>query len=185
MTLRSLRASVCVGAFALVLGFPETGFVQGPRHFREGLEHYQRGDFDAAIRSFTLAIESGDLPHPDIFFAFNNRGNAYAANRDSVRALRDYDEALRLNPKYAGAMRNRGTVYAARGDYDDAIRDFSGAARLDPDDPHALIGRGLVHCAKHEFADAVRDFDAALRICPSCSRAIAGREAAAVGKECR
>ncbi|HKQ65249.1 MAG TPA: tetratricopeptide repeat protein [Methylomirabilota bacterium] len=181
-----MRTSVCGAAFvfALVLGSAENGFDQGPRHFREGLEAYQRGDFDAAIRSFTLAIENGDLPHPDIFFAFNNRGNAHAAKRDSVRALQDYDEALRLNPKYAGAMRNRGLVHAAQGDYDHAIRDFSEAARLDPDDPHALIGRGLVHCARHAFTDAVRDFDAALRICPSCSRAIAGRAAAAVGKEC-
>jgi tetratricopeptide (TPR) repeat protein len=174
-----------VGVFALVLGSPENGFGQGPRHFREGLEAYQRGDFEAAIRAFTLAIESGDLPHPDIFFALNNRGNAYAAKHDSVRALQDYDAALRLNPKYAGAMRNRGIVHASKGDYDSAIRDFSEAARLDSDDPHALIGRGLVYCTRHEFAEAVRDFDAALRICPSCSRAIAGRAAAAVGKECR
>ncbi len=31
---------------------------------------------------YTRAIESGDLPHPDLFFAFNNRGNAYASKRD-------------------------------------------------------------------------------------------------------
>jgi tetratricopeptide (TPR) repeat protein len=174
-----------MGILAVVLGSPESAAGQGPRHFREGLEAYQRRDLDAAIKLFTLAIESGDLPHPDLFFAFNNRGNAHAARHDHDRALQDYDEALRLNPKFAGAMRNRGIVYARKGNYDHAIRDFSEAARLDPDDPHALIGRGLVHCARHEFADAVRDFDAALSICPTCPLAIAGRAAADVSKECR
>jgi tetratricopeptide (TPR) repeat protein len=69
---------------------------QGQRHFREGLEAYQRRDLDAAVRHFTLAIESGDLAHPDLFFAFNNRGNAYAARGDYDRALKDDDEALRF-----------------------------------------------------------------------------------------
>jgi tetratricopeptide (TPR) repeat protein len=113
----------------------------GQRHFREGLEAYQRRDLDAVVRHFTLAIESGDLPHPDIFFAFNNRGNAYAARGDYDRALKDYDEALRFNPKFAAAMRNRGTLHARKGDDDSAIRDYRDAARLDLDDPHALIGR--------------------------------------------
>jgi len=185
MTPRSLRMSVLVGTLALALGSPESALGQGPRHFREGLEAYQRRDLDAAIQRFTLAIDSGDLPHPDLFFAFNNRGNAHAARHDYDRALQDYDEALRLNPKFAGAMRNRGIVYTRKGDYDRAIRDFSEAARLDPDDPHAVIGRGLVHCAKHEFADAVRDFDAALRVCPTCPLAVAGRAAAYAGTECR
>ena len=101
------------------------------------------------------------------------------------RALQDYSEALRLNPKFAGAMRNRGNVYARKRDDDRAIRDYSEAARLDPDDPHALIGRGLVYCEKQEFDRAVRDFDAALRICPTRPRAVSGRAAAYVGKECR
>jgi tetratricopeptide (TPR) repeat protein len=118
MTLPSLRMSVLMGVLALILGSPESALGQGPRHFREGLEAYQRRDLDAATQHFTLAIDSGDLPHPDLFFAFNNRGNAYAARRDYDRALQDYDEALRLNPKFAGAMRNRGIVYTQKGDYD-------------------------------------------------------------------
>ena len=182
MTRRGLALAAIL---ALALGSADQALGQGQRHFREGLDAYQGGDFDAAIRHFTLAIESGDLPHPDIFFAFNNRGNAYAARRDYDRALRDYDEALRFNPKYAGALRNRGFVHAGQGDFDRAIRDFSEAARIDPDDPHALIGRALVHCVKREFADAVRDFDAALRVCPACPRAVAGRAAASASQECR
>jgi tetratricopeptide (TPR) repeat protein len=169
----------------LGLGSPESALGQGPRHFREGVEAYQRRDFDAAIRHFTLAIESGDLPHPDIFFAFSNRGNAHAGRRDYDCALQDYDEALRMNPKFAAALRNRGITHAQKGDHDRAIRDFTEATRLDPDDPHALIYRALVHCARGEFVDSLRDFDAALRVCPSCPVAVAGRASAAASKDCR
>jgi tetratricopeptide (TPR) repeat protein len=180
-----LKAGILASVLALALCSPEKALGQGQRHFREGLEVYQRGDLDAAVRQFTLAIESGDLPHPDLFFAFNNRGNAYAARGDHDRALKDYDDALRFNPKFAAAMRNRGTLHAWKGDYDSAIRDCSDAAQLDPDDPHSLIGRALVYCAKREFANAIRDFDAALRICPACPFAVTGRASASSGKECR
>ncbi len=67
---------------ALLLGSPAAALGQGARHFREAWEAGQRQDFDGAIMYYTRAIESGDLPHPDLFFAFNNRGNAYASKRD-------------------------------------------------------------------------------------------------------
>src|SRR5438477_9309474 len=116
MTPRSARVLVCVGVLASMLGLPGGAAGQGPRHFRDAHEAYQRRDFDGAIRLYTRAIESNDLPHPDLFFAFNNRGNAHAAKGDYDRALADYGEALRLNPKYAGALRNRATVHAQKGD---------------------------------------------------------------------
>ncbi len=101
---------------ALLLGSPAAALGQGARHFREAWEAGQRQDFDGAIMYYTRAIESGDLPHPDLFFAFNNRGNAYASKRDYDRAIRDYTEALRLNPKYAAAFRNRGRALVYKGD---------------------------------------------------------------------
>src|SRR3989454_2518083 len=131
---------------------------------------------------YTRAIESGDLPHPDLFFAFNNRGNVYASKRDYDRAIRDYTEALRLNPKYAAAFRNRGRALVYKGDYDRAIADYNEAARLDPEDPHALIGRGIAYNAKHQYDLALRDFDPALRVCPACPLAVLNRAAAYVGK---
>jgi tetratricopeptide (TPR) repeat protein len=179
-----MRLSLLAGLLGLLLAAPPDALAQGPRHFREAHEASQRRDLETAIQAYTLAIDSGDLPHPDLFFAYNNRGNAYAARRDWAHALDDYSAALRLNPKFAGAMRNRGTAYARMGDFERAIQDYGEAARLDPDDPHALIGRGLVYCERREFERATGDFDAALRICPTCPRALSGREAAHAGHSC-
>ena len=45
---------------------------------------------------------------PRYAIAFHNRGLAYRAKGDLVRAIADYDEAIRLDPKYALAFNNRG-----------------------------------------------------------------------------
>jgi len=180
-----VRFRIAVLLLVAVVLAPGEARAQGLRHFREGHAASQRGDYDSAIREYTLAIEAGDLPHPNSFFAFNNRANAYAAKRDWEHALQDYSEALKRNPKFAAARRNRGLVYARTGDHERAIQDFTEAAQLDADDPHALIYRGLVYCDRREFDRAVQDFDAALATCPTCPYALSGRAAAAARRDCR
>ena len=92
---QSVRTILLAGLLMSIVGRPSGASGQGLRHFREGPE------------------ATSELPHPELFFAFNNRGNVHAAKRDYDRTLADYSEALRLNPKYAGAMRNRGIVMRA------------------------------------------------------------------------
>ena len=179
------RFRIALLLLVAVVAAPEDARAQSLRHFRDAHAASQRGDHDSAIREYTLAIEAGDLPHPNSFFAFNNRANAFAAKRDWEHALQDYSEALKRNPKFAAARRNRGLVYVRTGDHERAIQDFTEAARLDPDDPHALIYRGLVYCDRRAFDRAVQDFDAALATCPTCPYALSGRAAAAAGRDCR
>jgi tetratricopeptide (TPR) repeat protein len=57
--------------------------------------------------------------------AFNNRGAAYGKKGDSRRAIANYNEAIRLEPKHALAFCNRGKeklkIHEASGNADIAI----------------------------------------------------------------
>lgn len=48
-------------------------------------------------------------------FAYSNRCALWTTKRDPERALADYNDAIRLDPKYANAFHNRGNVYYAMG----------------------------------------------------------------------
>jgi tetratricopeptide (TPR) repeat protein len=59
-------------------------------------------------------------------------------------AMADYNEAIRLNPKFSVAFNNQGTTFARKKDYARAIADYTEAFRLDPEHAEALFRRGIV-----------------------------------------
>jgi tetratricopeptide (TPR) repeat protein len=55
-------------------------------------------------------------------------------------ALKDYDKAVSLSPKFAVALANRGDVYAKKGDKARAVAEYRAALAIDPDIDVALNG---------------------------------------------
>ena len=81
------------------------------------------------MRDCTLIIESHAMGEKDV--SYYNRGYAYYQKGDYSRAIADYDQALRLDPKYAAGSRGPGHTYYKKGDYNNAIADsVSSAFRL-------------------------------------------------------
>jgi len=85
---------------------------------------------DAALAACTRLIASGRYFGAGLAIAFTNRGRAYEKKGDHDRAIADYSEAIRLNPKDAMAFNNRGVAYKAKGDLDRATADFLVAKQL-------------------------------------------------------
>ncbi len=56
--------------------------------------------------------------------AYNTRGNRYLEQRQLTRAIADFDEAVRLDPKYTVAYGNRAIAYKLQGNKTKAISNF-------------------------------------------------------------
>lgn len=112
---------------------------------------------------------------PALPIAYNNRGNAYIARGDYDRAIRDFDQSIRLNQTYSKPYNNRGVAYLRKGEYDAAIGAFDEAIRLKPDYGEAFANRAGAHLKKKQYNRAIRDFDEAIRIDPGLQAAWSGR----------
>ncbi len=123
-------------------------------------------EWDRQITACTSLIESGKESRPDQAVAHHNRGLAYAVKGDLDRAIADFSEAIRLDPKDVWSYHNRGLAYAAKGDFDRAIADYSEAIRLDPKDVLAYKNRGGAYLYSGALPKALADFNQASELGP-------------------
>jgi len=82
-------------------------------------------------------------------------------------AIRDFNEAIRLNPNVAVYYSNRGYSYLEKGQHDEAIRDCTEAIRLNPNRVEAYNNRGYIFHAKGQYDEAIRDYTEAIRLNPN------------------
>ena len=71
-----------------------------------------------------------------------SQGTADFNAGDYDRAIANYNEAVKLDPKSANAFRGRGKAYRDKGDHSRAIADFNEAIQLDPKSALAFMDRG-------------------------------------------
>ncbi len=118
------------------------------------------GQNQAAIDDFTAAIRLGV---PQAALTFNNRGAAYIALAQPDRAIRDFDDAIGLDPKLAMAYSNRGIAYTRLGLHQRAIEDFDRAIRIIPQYAVAFQNRAYAYSKVEKYSRAIDDLDVAIR----------------------
>ncbi len=118
------------------------------------------GDFDGAIREYSMALEL----NPNLARTRSNRGNAYQRKGLYEEAIRDLNEAIRLNPKLTNAYLSRGVTYVRKGDYDRAIRDYNKAIELQPRWAVTYHNRAVVYEDRGQWQKAIGDYEKALQL---------------------
>ena len=128
----------------------------------------------ATRRSTTRPSPTSPRPSdstPRMRAAYHNRGIAWGEKKEYDKAIADFDEAIRLDPKDAVAYNNRGIAWHDKREYDKAIADYTEAIRLDPEARRRVHATGAIAWyAKEEYDKAIADYTEAIRLDPKRCR---------------
>jgi len=86
---------------------------------------------------------------------------------DLDAAIKECQEAIRLDPKYAQAHKNLGRLWAEENKLDEAIKEFKAAIQLDPKEAEAHYNLGLVWEDEYELDKAIKEYRAAILLAPN------------------
>jgi len=108
-------------------------------------------------------------------WAFNRRGELFAADGDEEQALSDFDKAVQIDPTRWQAMHNRGISYAMQGRFNEALEDFNRTVELKPDYATVYFNRGEVRYELGQFEEAIKNYTKALELKPDDSATLNSR----------
>ena len=129
-------------------------------------------DYRDALRRYDSAIDPKNPAALDLF----RRGATLDALGQGDRALKDFNDAIRVDPKSTLAYYGRGVMLATRTRaYQRAIEDFDKVLTLEPDNVDALIHRGDSYRQIGNYGRALADLDAAVAKEPDNAEALAMR----------
>jgi tetratricopeptide (TPR) repeat protein len=136
-------------------------------------EKRQEEEYEAALKDFdTLVYRFGKETGADIL---NKRGMAYFGLEKYEEALRDYNEAIRLEPGSADFYAIRSLAHIKLNNGDACLADLNQAIKINPRHKAAYIRRGGLFTATGRFQDAVDDYSRAIEIAPRDSDAYGKR----------
>jgi tetratricopeptide (TPR) repeat protein len=121
---------------------------------------------DVIPLSQALDLFSDELKRTPSSVAYTIRGTIWNEQRDFDKAIIDFNQAIRLDPKNPRAYIGRGLAWVPKHEWNKAISDFTEAIRLDPKDASVHMCRGLVWHTKKEFEKAIWEYDESIRLDP-------------------
>ncbi|XP_076446152.1 uncharacterized protein LOC143283739 isoform X2 [Babylonia areolata] len=95
-----------------------------------------------------------------------NRGVINQFMNDRVNAMRDYQRAIDMDPKYALAYFNAANVYFHTRHFKQALTYYNKAIEHNPKDESALLNRAITKVLLRDSRSALEDFRQAIKLSP-------------------
>ena len=92
-----------------------------------------------------------------------------------AKALHDFNEAIKMDPKLANAFLGRGWTHESLKQYDDAIKDFEEAIHFDAKMHNAYHGKGGALYDKGMYPQALEAFNKVIELAPKFANAYSWR----------
>jgi tetratricopeptide (TPR) repeat protein len=121
---------------------------------------------DVLALSAALAIFDDELKRSQTAEGYAIRGEIQGHLKEYDKAIADFEEAIRRDPKQARFYSLRGAARSHKHQEDHAIADFTEAIRLDPEYATAYVRRAFSWREKGKYDKAMADCNEALRINP-------------------
>ena len=125
----------------------------------------QSADQSLRIKACTQFILENPRSN-NLALAYTFRGAAYSASGDNVRAMADFNEALKRNPDLYEAVYERGIGYARMRDNQRMLQDTERAVQLNPSDWRGYNLRGNANKNLGNYDRAIADYGEAQRLNP-------------------
>jgi tetratricopeptide (TPR) repeat protein len=144
------------GCSAVIAANREPPDVMAKIYYTRGLMQRRIGQNDAALKDYNQSLKLADSSD-----VYNSRCYLFAITSRLQDALKDCNDALRLNPQNQYAYDSRAFAYLKLGMLDASIADYNAALAIEPGRPYSLAGRGFARQRKGDKAGAEADFAAA------------------------
>ena len=143
-------------------------------YYMRGRSHLKNRQYDPAINDFNKAIEiCPDTDKKTKFLILESRGNSYHALNKNDAAIKDFSDAIALNPQHENikyVYYNRGWVWQNKAEYQKASKDFYAALAIDSAFAPAYFARAHSWEKLGNLARALEDAKEALRLAPATQK---------------
>jgi superkiller protein 3 len=135
----------------------------GDAHVANGLEAFNRADYDIAITELEQALEIGVTEYaPEEVYTV--LGRSYQANDQYQEAIFAHEQAVTINPNYFQAWVNLGIAHRLAGDLNRAEESYNKALAIESNYAELHASLGALHIFRKEPEKAVRSLDKAISL---------------------
>ncbi|XP_033044112.1 tetratricopeptide repeat protein 6-like [Trachypithecus francoisi] len=121
----------------------------------------QMGNNFAAMQDINAAMKINTTAE-----FLTNRGVIHEFMGHKQNAMKDYQDAISLNPKYSLAYFNAGNIYFHHRQFSQASDYFSKALKFDPENEYILMNRAITNTILKKYKEAKEDFANVIESCP-------------------